>query len=293
MLLSEMRVVTPGTLDEALALLRRHGTDARPLAGGTDAMVRIKEGDWHVPLWVNIQRLTELRGANRSGDMVEVGAAMPFSRMLRDPGLRESAPLLLRAVGAIGSVQIRSTGTLGGNLGTASPAGDSIPALYALDAKVRLVSADGERLIPIEQFFRGPGQTVRRSDELIAAVRFDAQAGDELSSWQKLGLRGAQAISIVSMAMRLTRGAEPGRVGLARIAFGAVGPTVLRARRCEEMLTGAGSLDAARLGEIAWNAAREVAPISDIRAGAEYRRHMAAALLHRGLSEWLGVRGDD
>lgn len=289
MLLSEMKVVTPRTLDEALALLREH--DARPLAGATDAMVRIKEGHWHTPLWVNIQRLTELTGLARSGDQVEVGAAMPYGKMLRDPMLGQRAPLLLRAVREIGSVQIRAAGTIGGNLGTASPAGDSIPALYALEAKVRLLSTAGERLVPIEQFFLGPGKTVRHPDELIASVRFCAQAGDEFSSWQKLGLRGAQAISIVSMAMRLRRGSDPATVGFARIAFGAVGPTVLRAQRCEQMLTDAGPLNEAKLGSITRHACQEVAPISDIRASSEYRRQMAAALLNRGLSQWLGGEG--
>ncbi len=283
MLISEMRVISPATLSEALQLLAEHREQARPLAGATDAMVRVKEGHWRVPVWVNVRHLPELAEVREDGEMIEVGAALPYGRMLRSDVLRRKAPLLLQAVREIGSVQIRATGTLGGNLGTASPAGDSLPPLYALEAQVRLISSGGERWVGIEEFFLGPGKTVRRADELIASVRFRAQLPDELSLWQKLGLRGAQAISVVSLAMRVQ-----GRVTLARFAFGAVGPTVLRARKCEAMLMNAPSQDGATLrgiGQMAW---KEVLPITDIRATAEYRQQMAAALLTRGLLRLLG-----
>lgn len=292
LLLSEMRVAAPASLEEALQLLQEHGERARPLAGATDAMVRVKEGQWRAPLWVDIRRLPELRRISADDRQVEVGAACTYGEMLRSAPLQRSAPLLLQAVREIGSVQIRAAGTLGGNLGTASPAGDALPPLYALDAEVKLTSVRGERWVGVEAFFLGPGKTVRRPDELITSVRFAPQPEGELYLWQKLGLRGAQAISIVSLAMRLQRGVTSNSVSFARFAFGAVGPTVLRARKSEQMITHAGPLDEGKLrgiGQMAW---KEVLPISDVRGSAEYRQQMAAALLQRGLLRLLGRRGE-
>jgi CO/xanthine dehydrogenase FAD-binding subunit len=264
-----MKVLVPSTLDDALRTLAAEGEGARPLAGATDAMVRVKDGQWHVPLWIDIRRVTPLDRVSEENGVIRIGAAVPYGRLLRSA---IAAPLLLAAIRDIGSVQIRAMGTIGGNLGTASPAGDTIPALNALDAEVGLVSlTGGERWVPVEQFFLGPGRTVRKPDELILGVKFAPQAPGERWSWQKLGLRGAQAISIVSLALR---------VRPVRIAFGAVGPTVLRARKCEAMLgAGAALRDVARM---AW---KEVAPISDVRASAEYRQEMACALLERALGE--------
>lgn len=293
MLLSEMKVVTPGTLAEALALLAKHGDQARPLAGGTDAMVRVKEGAWRAPVWVHVRRVPELNRVEVADGQVVVGAAVPYGRMLRHEGLRRAAPLLTQAVREIGAVQIQAMGTLGGNLGTASPAGDGVAALGALEAEVQLLSATGgERWVPVGQFVLGPGRNVRRPDELIGAVRFAAQAPGELSLWQKLGLRGAQAIAVVSLAMRLRLRGDGEGVAMARLAYGAVGPTVLRARKCEQMLEQVRPLDAAAIRGISQMAWKEVLPISDVRASAEYRQQMACALLQRGLTQLLRPTGE-
>lgn len=286
MLLSAMKVVTPRSLAEALAVLGEHREQARPLAGATDAMVRVKEGQWRVPLWVNIRGLNELRGVSFDGTHVVIGAAAPYGTLLRNALLAQRAPLLLQAVREIGAVQIQAAGTIGGNLGTASPAGDCLPPLYALEAEVGLASAaEGPRWVPVEAFMLGPGRTVRRPDELITAVRFAPQADGERSLWQKLGLRGAQAISLVSLAMRVDQTA-----GFARFAYGAVGPTVLRARTCEEAF---GSAGRAGLAAIARLAAEAVRPITDLRATAEYRREMAVALMQRGLMNLLLPEGGE
>jgi carbon-monoxide dehydrogenase medium subunit len=300
--MEEMAVVRPAGLGEALVLLAEHGADARPLAGATDAMVRVKEGQWRVPLWLDIRRLPELNALTCEDGIMTVGAAVPYGRMLRSPVLRGAAPLLCQTVRSIGAVQIQAMGTLGGNLGTASPAGDAVAALHALEAHVGLCSRDrGERWVPVEEFIQGPGRTVRQPDELITAVRFAAQSAGERSLWQKLGLRGAQAISIVSLALRVRPGegaaGSPAGTGhgpascptvtFARFAFGAVGPTVLRARQSEAALLAASPLTESiirSVGQLAW---KEVLPISDIRASAEYRRQMAAALLTRGLLQLL------
>lgn len=272
-----MKVVRPPDLAGALRLLREHGDQARPLAGGTDAMVRIKEGQWQVPLWIDIRRLPELNVLHAADGQATIGAAVTYGRLLRSSLVQVKAPLLAAAAAEVGAVQIQAMGTIGGNLGTASPAGDAIPPLFALDAEVGLRSADSERWVPVEQFVLAPGRTARQPDELITAVRFRPQAPDERWKWQKLGLRGAQAIAIVSLAFRL-------RPGFARVAYGAVGPTVLRARKCEAMLSQGAPVDIRSVAQMAW---KEVLPISDVRAGADYRQQMACALLERGLREVL------
>lgn len=286
--LSDIQVATPASLSEALALLAAHGEGARPLAGGTDAMVRMKEGHWRPATWVYVARLPQLRGVSIQEGTVRIGAAEPYGALLRHAGLQAAAPLLLQAMREVGSVQIRATGSIGGNLGTASPAGDALPPLYALNAHVHLASVQGERSMRVAQFIIGPGRTQRRPDELITAVSFPAQAPDERSLWQKLGLRGAQAISLISLAVRLLPGEAERTLRGAHVAYGAVGPTVLRAPMCEEMLVQAGPLDAAKVRGIAQMAWKEVAPISDLRASAEYRQNMAVALLRRALVRLLG-----
>lgn len=288
---SEMQVVTPGSLSEALMLLSEHRDTARPLAGGTHSMVRVKDGASRAPLWVDIRHLPELNQIGEQNGQIEIGAAVPYGRMLRSDLLRRKAPLLLAAAADIGAVQIQTLGTLGGNLGTASPAGDSLPPLHALEAKVRLASLQGERLIPIDDFILGPGRTRREPDELIIAVTFAPQSPHELCRWQKLGRRDAQAIAVVSLAIRLRRDWSA-RISFARFAFGAVGPTVMRARKCEQMIMNVWPLDPYKLrgiGQMAW---KEVLPISDVRASAEYRQQMAAALLQRGLLELLHPEED-
>lgn len=284
--ISEIHVVTPRSLAEALDLLA--APDARPLAGATDATVRMKEGQWRPAVWVNIARLPELRGVLAVSGRLRIGAAEPYGVLLRHSTLQAGAPLLLQAIRQIGSVQIRATGSIGGNLGTASPAGDALPPLHALEATIHLIGKQGERAMNINEFILGPGKTQLQPGELITAVSFAAQRPQELSYWHKLGLRGAQAISLVNLALRLQPGEAPRTVHKAWVAFGAVGPTILRARMCEQMLVHAGPLDAAKARGIAQMAWKEVLPITDLRASAEYRQAMAVALLRQGLVSLFG-----
>jgi xanthine dehydrogenase FAD-binding subunit len=285
--LSEIRVVTARTAAEALRYLQEYGSDARLIAGGTDAVVEMKEKVRLPKVWVDISRVDELRFIGTAGEQLTVGALSTYTDILRSPLLREKAPLLVEACAYVGAVQIRNAGTIGGNLGTASPAGDSLPPLYALEADVTLLGPGGERRVPVEEFFVGVRRTVRRPDELIAAVSFLPQPAGERSLFQKLGPRHSQAISIVNLAIRLRL--EPDRsLSFARFAYGAVAPTILRARKCETAALVAGPLDDARARAIAQLAWKEVAPITDIRGTAEYRREMAVSLMLRGLLTFAG-----
>lgn len=285
--LSEIRVASAHSLDEALRLLNEYGPDARLLAGGTDAVVEMKEQVRLPKVWINIAPVRELRHISLQGEQVVIGALCTYSEIMRSPLLRAQAPLLTEACSHIASVQIRNAGTIGGNLGTASPAGDALPPLYTLEADVTLLSKAGERRVKVEDLFVGVRRTVRRPDEIISAVSFAPQPSGERSLFQKLGPRGAQAISIINLAMRLRM--EPDRtISFARFAYGSVAPTVIRARKCEAAAQSAGPLDEARLRAVAQIAWKEVAPITDLRGSAEYRRAMAVSLMLRGLWSLAG-----
>jgi CO/xanthine dehydrogenase FAD-binding subunit len=282
-------VVSPATLREALRLLAEGGDAARPLAGGTDAMVKAKDGVWKPRMWINLLRLRpELTYIRPSGESVEVGALTSFSTLLASPVIEGRTPLLAKAIRTVGGPQVRNMGTIGGNIATASPAGDSLPALYALDAAVKVVSLRGEREVPIDEFITGPGRTALQPGELIYAVKFATQSRDELCAYEKLGLRSAHAIAVASMALRIAPTFTGKGMRLARVALGAVAPTVVRVPEAESALLNACPMcwDVASYAVAAARAAAQ--PISDLRATAEYRRAMAGNLLLRGLARLLG-----
>lgn len=278
MILKDIELLRPRSLDEALAGLN---AGARLLAGGTDLLVRLKEGQVAEDTIVDLSPLDELREISVNGSYVRIGSLTSHEDIAGSEIVREHIPLLARGCGSVGSVQIRNQGTIGGNLGTASPAGDSLPALVALGAKVVLASARGERTLLVEDFLLGPGKTDRRPDELIRAVLVPRMEPQEKGEYTKLGQRNAQAISIVSVAV-WARFNGPRQLEAARVAFGAVAPTVVRARKVEGALVGR-ELNDRLLKDIAQLAWTEVAPISDIRASEGYRRDMAVATLYQTL----------
>jgi len=278
----EVAVYSPATLTEALRLLADGGPDVRPLAGATDAMVKFKDGLWRPRAWVNLMRLRpELAYIRQEDGWVEIGALTSFAEILAWRHVADAAPLLAQAARTIGGPQIRNLGTIGGNVGTASPAGDSLPALYALEAIVKLVShGGGERELPIDQFILGPGKTALAPGELIGAVRFHAEDPFMKVSFEKLGLRAAHAISVGNAAVRVAP-------GFARVTLGALGPTILRVPAAEAVLS-SGPITAATVAEAAAACRAAVKPITDVRGTADYRRAMAGNLVVRGLVRLLG-----
>lgn len=282
MRVSEMEVITPASVPECLSYLSNTKNKVRLIAGGTDAVVQMKEGIGRPEVWMNIKHMRELRFIREEEGGIRIGALSTHSDIFRSPVLKGKADALMQACGEVGAEQIRNMGTIGGNIATASPAGDTLPALYLYDTEIELQSLSGTRRVKIEEFFHGPRRTECREQELITSILIRPQKPGEISIFQKLGLRGAQAISIINVAVKLAMGSQPRQCLGVIIAFGSVGPTVLRAKKCEAMLTCAPVTDDLiyDIGKMAW---KEVAPITDIRATAEYRRDMAGALLQRGL----------
>jgi len=277
------------SLTDALEYLSRHGDETAVLAGGTDLVIRIRSGREVPPRVLDISRLSELRvirkeaAAAAASGVLRLGALVTHAEAVESPLVRAHAPLLAEACATIGSPQIRNLGTLGGNCITASRAGDSLPALLALDAEMVLLSLEGERRVPMTEFFTGPRTTARRRDELLGYILVPVAASDERSCYLKLTQRKALAISLVSVAFRLRMDpGAPRRCLEAAVAFGSLAPMVIRARAVEAALAGR-ELDEATITRAAEAALGEVSPRDDVRASAEYRRAMVQALVRRGL----------
>jgi xanthine dehydrogenase small subunit len=262
----------PRSLRDALRLLRDE-QGLVPAAGCTDIYVSLNAGVFVGSRFLNIGHLDELRAIREQAGSVRIGALATFSDLQRSPIVASRIPMLAEASGEIGSRQVQNRGTIGGNIGNASPAGDTLPVLAAADAIVLLRSVDGERRIPFSRYFTGYRRTVRREDELIVGVEIPAIDG--VQWFRKVGTRGAQAISKVVLAC--VRGARP------RVALGSVAPTVVRAPKTEQVLAATGSIADARAV-----LASEIAPIDDLRSTAAYRRQVACNLLARF---WRETRG--
>lgn len=281
-LFSKVTVHYPKSMKDALKKLDDMAAGCRVIAGGTDVLGELKDDILPTEHLLNINRLEELRYIRMKNGELRIGALTTMNQILALPLTQKHASILVQASRPFGSYQIRNRATLAGNLGRASPAGDSIPALYALDSKVILASSDSEREVPVAQFFKGPRQTIMKENELIKEVRFPALKQDEEGFFIKLGLRNASPVAIASVAAYLRRAGGNGRFEEARVAFGAVAPTVIRAPATERLIVET-SIDDDRLAEICKHAGEETSPITDIRGTAQYRRHLVGALLYQGL----------
>ncbi len=278
-----MEVLLPRTLDDALAM-KADRPEAVAIAGGTDLMVDLNFDRRRPALIMDVSRLRELRQWRRENGMLFLGAGVTFGRIIRElPGFRP----LIEASRTVGSPQIRNRGTVGGNLGTASPAGDALPVLAAYDADVILVKAGQERALPWHQFMTGPKKTAIAPDELILGARWRVTRGP--GSFSKVGTRNAMVIAIASLCLVMD---EDRRA--VRVALGSVGPTILRVPDAEGFATGAladaGAWDDPTIGvpgavfeDFGERVAAAARPIDDVRGTAAYRRHACSVLARRAL----------
>ncbi|HEY3119066.1 MAG TPA: FAD binding domain-containing protein [Vicinamibacteria bacterium] len=269
----------PRSLEAALEILAERSQQARPVAGGTDILVKAKDGLLPRAALFDLTQVPELNGIEDRGDHVWIGAASTHTQMLESPLVARHAPALPPACAVIGGPQIRNRGTLGGNLANASPAANTVPPLYVADAVVEIASISSRRDVPITRLFTGPRKSVLEADELILGAKIPKRDGVR-GAFLRLGQRQAQAISKVSVAVAMTT--DDGRPSWVRAALGAVAPTVIRAPEAERALM--------RGGEEGLRAAceavrQEAQPIDDLRSTREYRREMAAVLLERAVRQ--------
>jgi CO/xanthine dehydrogenase FAD-binding subunit len=280
-----MNVLTPQNLPELFAALQT--PNAQPLAGGTDLLVRLraiqrdgKQGGRALPeALVRLDCVAELRGVALEADgSLRLGAACTHAELLAHPLVRRELPELAAALCELGSPPIRNMGTLGGNVCTASPAGDCLPPLAVLGAEVELASQAGTRRMALSEFITGPGRTELAPGEVLTAVSVQPARDFQVRHFEKVGRRGALAVAVVSLAALLQL--ERGRVAEARLAWGSVGPTVWRCPEAEEALMGR-KPTLSVLSAAADIVRESVRPIDDVRASADYRRQVAGNLLRR------------
>ena len=274
-----MTVAIPLTIREALDALKTT-PDARLIQGGTDMMVEINFNHLKPNNVIALRRVQELRAWKKNANgTVTIGAGVPYQEMEMGE-LKQLLPALAEAARTVGSPQIRAAGTLGGNLGTCSPAGDGLPVLFALDAVVHLQSVEASRDLSIHEFMLGVKRNAKASSEIITSVTVPL-----LDGWQgyaKVGVRNAMVISVASSCLAIDKPSNS-----VRIALGAVGPTIIRCRDAELWLSGqfdfstTSAIDTAVAKEFGRRVALESKPIDDHRSTAKYRRHAVGVLAQR------------
>jgi len=303
-----MDFLQPRSLADAITA-KAECPGALPIAGGTDVMVEINFDARRPEVLLDLNRVSELTSWQRGNGQVRLGAGVTYTRLIDELG--DLLPGLAMAARTVGSPQIRNRGTVGGNLGAASPAGDCHPVLLAAGATVEATSARGPRLIPAAEFFTGPKRNALAADELITAVLIPVASGPQ--QFAKIGTRNAMVIAVCAFALELrppraTTGDNPvpdypAPVGPVGTGIGSAGPTPLRAEAAEEFLAGAlaeaclwesagllPDLVARRFGELVAAAAR---PIDDVRGTAAYRRHALSVLARRTLTwAWDSYRAE-
>jgi carbon-monoxide dehydrogenase medium subunit len=262
----------PKDLNEALKLLKELG-DAKPIAGGTDLMVDMKIGRVKTRNLIDISDLREIRKIEFHKDSIIIGAAVTLQEIISNEKIRREIPILVEATENMGSWQIRNMATIGGNLCNASPAADMAPPLMVLNSKLKLSSINGDRVIPLEKFFKGPRQTELMADELLTEIIVPRESCNAGMKFIKIGRRRAHTLSIVAVAVAVRTMED--KIEYIRIALNSIAPTPIRAYKTEEELIGS------RVNEVEGKVKKlieEIKPISDVRASAEYRREMAVKI---------------
>jgi CO/xanthine dehydrogenase FAD-binding subunit len=260
-------VLTPRSLDEALRL-KAERPEAVPIQGGTDVMVELNFDRARPPALLNLNEVTELRGWSRENGTLRLASGLTYTEAMQRP-LAEAALALAEASRTVGGPQIRNRGTIGGNLGTSSPAGDALPPLLVYGAEVELASTRGSRTVPLVEFLVGPKRNTLEPDELIVAAR--VQAGGPRETFMKVGPRNAMVIAVVSLAVVVDEGR-----GEVRAAFGSAGP-----------VPGLVTAQLDDRDELPERVAAAASPIDDVRGTATYRRHALRILTARALERCL------
>jgi CO/xanthine dehydrogenase FAD-binding subunit len=274
----------PRTIDEAVTLLHQM-RDARPIAGGTDIVVQLKEGRTKFPypqMMVSLDRIGELKGIDFSEkDGLRIGAATTMADIAASPVVRERYQALAEGASVVGSWQTMNMGTMGGNVCNAAPSADTAPPLLVFEAQAVIVGPTGRRTVPLSDFFRGPGLTALDHGELLAEVRLPVPPASTGSAYQRHTPRKQMDIAVVGVGVALT--VSGGSIANARVSLGAVAPTPIRSPAAEAALEGQPPSQEvfARAAEAA---AAKCSPIADVRGSAEFRRHLVKVITARMLS---------
>jgi len=280
-----MEFIQPQNIKETLLVLKKWGKKGMLVAGGTNVLPDLRAKSFSPEALIDISRLESLSFIKAEKGGIRIGALTPIAVIAASTILQKKAPILCEAARHLGNPLVRNRATLGGNLAKASPAADTAVPLLALEAVVTVQGAGTrKRRIPLDQFFLGPNRKALRAGEMIQEVSFPLPSPGSKMAYRKMGLRNAMAISVVSLGVLLDM--RKGICRRIRIAFGAVAPKPIRVYQAENVLIGK-EITPELLQTCGTQAEKEISPITDIRAGAEYRRAMVSVLLRRVLGEAL------
>ena len=269
------------SVDQAIALLDEHGEGGMLLAGGTDLLVQIKEAGLNPSYIVSLLEVDELRGVSANGNGLRIGASALMREVAADADVQSDYSALADGAGLVGSWQTRNMSTVGGNVCNAAPSADTSPPLSVLDATVHIAGTGGTREVPIDDFWTGPGQTVLGASDVMTQITVPAPPAGSGSFYERHTPRQIMDIAAVGIAVYVQLDGD-GNCTTARIALGAVAPTVMRAPNAEAAIAG-GPINDERAAEAGRAAAAEATPISDQRGSAEFRRHLVEVMTTRSI----------
>jgi CO/xanthine dehydrogenase FAD-binding subunit len=277
-----LEMYQPTSLQEASRLLKEKGPGGRFLAGGTDLVIAMKEKGLVPKYVVDLKRIPGLTGICENTDgSIAIGALTTMREIEISPLLKRKYPFLAQSAAEVGSIQIRNRATIGGNMANATPSADVAPSLIALNATAKIVGANGERMVALEDFFRGPGQSVMTADEILTEIVIPKTPSRLVGEYMKFSPREMMDLAYVGVAVAYRLGEQERCEGV-RIVLGAVAPTPIRARKAEAIVEGQ-ILTEALADKAGQSAAEESKPISDVRSSADYRRAMVGTMTKRAL----------
>ena len=278
----------PASLPEALELLSRWGEKAKVFAGGTDLLVSMKKREVLPNHLINLKGISELKGVSDEKEGLKIGALVTLGEIERSKTVKEKYSILWEAVSVMASPQVRTLGTIGGNLSSAVPSADTAPPLIALGASVSLKGIHGERRVRVEDFFRGPGESVLKPDEILTQILIPKPSQRSSGTYLKMMRRNALDLALVGVAAFLRLDLNKQLCKEARIVLGAVAPTPIRAPKAEQILIGK-EMNEALAKEAGRMASEEARPISDVRASMEYRQTIISILTKRALMKAYSI----
>jgi carbon-monoxide dehydrogenase medium subunit len=272
----------PATLAEASRLLKENGPGGRFLAGGTDLVIAMKEKGLLPKYIVDLKRVPGLSGIRENNDgSVAIGALTTMYAIETSPVITKKYPFLAQSAAEVGSIQIRNRATIGGNMANATPSADVAPTLITLNATAKIAGTAGERTMPMEEFFRGPGQNAMSADEILTEITIPKTGAELVGEYIKFSPRDMMDLAYIGVAVTYNLGSDKKCTGV-RIVLGAVAPTPIRAKNSEALLEGKTLTEELAI-QVGDEAARESKPISDVRSSADYRRAMVGVMTKRAL----------
>ena len=285
--LPQFEYVSPETIPETLTLLDEYGREAKVLAGGTDLISEMKWGEYkpdYVIALSHVSGLDNIGYDEKEG--LKLGAMCKIAQIEKSDVIKRNYPLLSQAASVLASMEIRNRATIGGNLCTAAPSADMPPSLLALEAKAVIASKDGERVLPLEEFFAGPKKTILNHDEILVRLEVPSVKPNSAGEYVKFGRRRAMEIAMIGVAALLTVEPEENRCIDAKLALATAAPTPIRAKKAEKALTGK-TLDADIIEASAQMASKEASPRTSWRTTEEYRRDLIPVLVRRAIQAAL------